>query len=77
MNKTKKNLRNKTTTTGKDYLARILKTNIYSYTKDNDDKIYVGPDLDEIKAIYNGNVSSIKKESITIRKVKPMQSMNF
>ena len=57
------NLRNKTRNIkSKDYFQRFTKLNVYSFTKPNEKKIYIGPKPDEVYSLFNENTSTIKKE---------------
>lgn len=58
-NKTQENVINKQKT--KEYLQRFTKLNVYSYTKPNDNKVYVGSKPTEVYSLFNGNTSSNKK----------------
>ena len=63
------NIRNKTKNIkSKDYFKRFTKLNIYSFTKLDDKKIYIGSKPDEVYSLFNGNTSSIKQE-INIKKL--------
>lgn len=61
------NLRNKTQEyiinqkNAKDYFDRFTKLNVYSYTKPNDTKLYIGCKSTEVYSLFNGNTSSSKK----------------
>ena len=57
------NLKNKSQNLkSKDYFKRFTKLNIYSYTRPDDKKIYLGADPKEVYSLFNGNTSSDKKE---------------
>ena len=63
------NLRNKSRNIkSKDYFERFTKLNVYSFTKPNDKKIFIGPKPDEVYSLFNGNTSTIKQE-INIKKL--------
>ena len=58
------NLHNKTQAVHdkkKDYFERFAKLNIFSFTKPNDDKIYIGAKPTEVYSLFRGNTSSPKK----------------
>ena len=56
------NLRNKSQDlTQKDYFERFTKLNVYSYTKPNDNKLYIGAKPTEVYSLFYGNTSSTKK----------------
>ena len=48
----------------KDYCKRIVNLPIYSFTLENDNRIHILPDIDEVKKIFNGNGTN-KKKTIT------------
>ena len=57
------NIRNKSRNIkSKDYFERFTKLNVYSFTKPNDNKLYIGSKPDEVYSLFNGNTSTIKKE---------------
>ena len=57
------NLKNKSQNLkSKDYFKRFTKLSIYSYTRTDDKKIYLGADPKEVYSLFNGNTSSDKKE---------------
>ena len=66
------NLRNKSQNlSNKDYFERFTKLNIYSYTKPNDNKVYIGAKPTEVYSMFNGNTSSTKKTTNEITYVHP------
>jgi hypothetical protein len=56
------NLRNKSQEINKkDYFKRFIKLNVFSYTKPNDNKIYIGAKPTEVFSLFKGNTNSTKK----------------
>ena len=56
------NLRNKSQEINKKgFFKRFIKLNVFSYTKPNDNKIYIGAKPTEAFSLFNGNTNSIEK----------------
>ena len=56
------NLRNKSNRLKhKNYLNRFNQLNVYSYTKPDDKKLYIGCKPSEVYFLFNGNTSTEKK----------------
>ena len=71
------NLRNKSQNLkSKDYFKRFTNLNIYSYTKPDDKKIYIGAKPNDVYTLFNGNTSSLKKE-VNVKNLESYDKLNI